>query len=108
MLLEHQDRPVVIRTQHPSSIASDLPQEIERIAAALHRGPEAFRIVFDEGYLEAVEQHRVDALAQSINKVLTAGFTSVSLLSGSTPPKRTNYETHIRPRAEVQLWEAVR
>lgn len=55
-----------------------------------------------------MEPHRVDALAQSINKVLTAGVAEISLLSGSTPPKRTNYETHIRPRAEVQLWEAVR
>lgn len=108
MLLEHQDRPVVIRAQGPSSIAPALPQEIERIATALHREPEAFRIVFDEGYVEAVEQHRVNALALNINKVLTAGFTAVSLLSGSTPPKRTNYETHIRPRAEVQLWKALR
>jgi T4 beta protein len=108
IFLEHQERPVVIRTRGRALTAVDLRQAIDRIAAALQLEVGDLHLVFDEGYVVAVEDLRVHALVQNIAGL--AGrqeCASITVLAGSTPARRTNYETHTRVRTEVQLWRAI-
>ncbi|GAA2362395.1 hypothetical protein GCM10009854_47560 [Saccharopolyspora halophila] len=106
MLLEHQQRPVAIRAQRAAA-APDLAQEIERITTSLHLAPDDVHVLLDEGYAPEVHEHQVEALAHRIGELSGLELGSITLLAGSTPPKRDDYATHTRPRTEVLLHNAV-
>lgn len=108
MFLEHLQRPVVVRARESALTAVDLRRAIDRIAAALRLEVADLHLMVDEGYVRSVEAHRVRALVDNITGL--AGrheCASITVLGGSTPPQRTNYETHTRERTEVQLWRAI-
>ena len=106
MLLEHQHRPVAIRARNATA-EHDLAHAIEYITTALRLAPENLHVVLDEDYTPAVHEHHVDALAHRINGLSGLDCASITVLAGSTPPKRTDSEAHTRPRAEVLLRNAV-
>lgn len=106
MLLEHQHRPVAIRARNATA-EHDLAHAIEYIATTLRLAPEDLHVVLDEDYTPAVHEHHVDALARRINGLSGLDYASITVLAGSTPPQRTDSETHTRTRAEVLLRNAV-
>lgn len=106
--LEHKPRPVVVRTRHGALTGVEPWARIERIATALRVAPDELHLVFDEGYVPAVEDRRVHDLSATITGVADRHeCASIAVLGGSTPTNRRNYETHTRQRTEVRLWKAV-
>ncbi|MBE9376425.1 hypothetical protein IQ251_18390 [Saccharopolyspora sp. HNM0983] len=106
MLLEHQHRPVVIRARNVAA-GRDLADAIEYVATVLRLAPEDLHVVLDEAYTPAVHEHHVDALAHRIDGLSGLNCASMTVLAGSTPLKRANFETRTRPRPEVLLRDAV-
>ena len=107
MFLEHRRRPVVVRCRQTSLPTTELLRTLDRIATALRLGTDELHLVFDEGYVRKLETHRVDALVDNITGLANRNeYASVAVLAGSTPRKRS-YGTHLRRRAEVELWKTV-
>ncbi|QGK70175.1 hypothetical protein GIY23_12135 [Allosaccharopolyspora coralli] len=109
MLLEHKPRRVAVRFRRASrQRARHLTGQLERIASVLRISTQDVHLVLDEGFVDHVDGRRVGEL---VDVALTVGehheLASGSVLSGSTPPTRVNYETHVRERPEVHLWRAV-
>lgn len=107
-LLEHEKRQVAIRIGRGMSVTAELGRSIERVATVLRCAIDNLHLVFDEGYVPTFEEHRVRTIVETVT-ALDQRFrvASLTLLAGSVPSKRTNYETHTRERAEVLLWRAV-
>ncbi|WP_298179258.1 beta family protein [Saccharomonospora sp.] len=108
MFLEHRRRPVVVRARRPSLPTAELLRTLDRIATTLRLGTDEMHLVFDEGYVRKLETHRVDALVDNITGLANRNeYASVSVLAGSSPRERGDYETHLRQRVEVELWKVV-
>ena len=105
--LEHRRRPVVVRARRATLPTAELLRTLDRIATALRLGTDELHLVFDEGYVRKLETHRVDALVDNITGLANRNeYASVAVLAGSTP-RRRSYGTHLRRRAEVELWKTV-
>lgn len=106
MLLEHHHRPVAIRARNATA-EHDLAHAIEYVATVLRLAPEDLHVILDEGYLPAVHEHHVDALAHRIDRLSGLDCASITVLAGSTPLKRASCENRTRSRAEIVLRNAV-
>ena len=109
MLLEHKPRSIAVRSRRTSRQGTRLlVDQLERIASVLQISNQDVHLVVDEGFVEHVHERRVGELVDAVHAIGEHHeLASVSVLSGSTPPKRVNYETHVRERPEVHLWRAV-
>lgn len=106
--LEHKPRPVGVRARHGTLSGIEPWARIERIAAALRVAVEDLHLIFDEGYVPCVDDRRVHALSATITALTRRHeYASITVLGGSTPQSRHNYETHTRERAEVRLWKTI-
>ncbi|MBK0870166.1 beta family protein [Saccharopolyspora sp. HNM0986] len=107
--LQHKPRPVVVRARRAASADVEPWARIERIATALRIGVEDLHLVFDEGYLPSVPDHRVEALGKNITGLNARhGCASITVLGGSIPKERTGFDTRTRERTEIRLWKNAR
>lgn len=109
-LVEHTERDVGVRISAVGTTGSpEVLARIKHIARAVGLATTSLHVIVDESYVEHAQPAAVDAALNLIGAIrgsLRVG--SVTLLGGSVPKQRTSYTTHVRERAEWDLWHTVR
>ncbi|WP_163511383.1 beta family protein [Fodinicola acaciae] len=87
--------------------AYDWAAELARQSAALEIPPQRLDVLVDAGYVDSVQERRVDLVCDLVAAVhQELPVRSVTLVSGSVPARRFVSQTIIKPRYERQLWSA--
>jgi len=108
LFLEHRWRPVVVRVRRTEHSPAELARRLDEIAGALRREVPQLHVVFDEQYVRAATDRRIEQLINTITGVLRRRrCASTTLLAGSTPLQRGSRRMRVRGRPEVGMWRAV-
>ncbi|MFD5244153.1 hypothetical protein ACFWIW_06405 [Amycolatopsis sp. NPDC058340] len=109
LLIEHQDRDIVIRLPQPSGPLHELLERIDSIMRSTGMRQGRVHTILDAGFVEAVRPEQTTAAAETASALSDLlGPASTTLLAGSIPAERTTYVTTERDRPEVTLWNEVR
>lgn len=109
LLIEHQDRDIVIRLPQPDGSLHELLGRIDSIMRSTGTRQGRVHTILDVGFVEAVRPEQTTAAAETASALSDLlGPASTTLLAGSIPAKRTTYVTTERDRPEVTLWNEVR
>ncbi|MDT8915068.1 beta family protein [Amycolatopsis sp. PS_44_ISF1] len=108
LLIEHQDREVVIRIRRPNRSAHELGERIRSVMRLTGTRPGRVRAVIDAEFVETVSTRQVAAITATVTTASDLlGPGAAQLLAGSIPRTRDTYATILRDRPEVTLWEEV-
>lgn len=87
--------------------AREWAAELARQSALLEIPPQRLDVLVDAGYVDSVQDRRIDLACDIVAAVhQELPVRSVTLLSGSVPSRRFVSQTIIKPRYERQLWSA--